>query len=178
MHAMRAADGVLQPVTEPSFRYHSALGHAKQLRFCYGVLVLALLLCLGCGDSGPERGYVEGTVTLDGEPLPQAMVTFQPETGRPSYARTDDQGHYELSYTSDKKGATLGKHRITISTFVQGDSEAEQAEGEGIKGSPEKVPAKYNSSTELSREVVAGDNTIDFELSSEGEIKVETEDNQ
>ncbi|MFW6172061.1 MAG: carboxypeptidase-like regulatory domain-containing protein, partial [Planctomycetota bacterium] len=84
-------------------------------------LVLVSLFCLGCGDSGPERGYVEGTVTMDGEPLPDAVVTFQPEdTGRPSYGKTDENGHYELQYTSDKKGALVGMHRVTISTFERG----------------------------------------------------------
>lgn len=149
------------------------------MRIVGGVLVLTSLLCLGCGDSGPDRGYVEGTVTMDGEPLPDAVVTFQPEdTGRPSYGRTDENGEYELQYTSDKKGALVGSHRVSISTHERGGS-AEGGYGAdeagGAKGSPEKVPAQYNYDTELRETVESGNNTIDFELSSEGEIKVETE---
>jgi hypothetical protein len=132
-----------------------------------GIMIPALLVCLGCG--GGDVGYVEGTVTMDGNPLPDALVTFQPESGRPSYGRTDGNGRYELIYTKDAKGAVPGKHTVTISTLQEGDPDA------GGKSIPEKVPAKYNTNTELTREVTPGSNKLDFELSSEGEIKVEAE---
>ena len=132
-----------------------------------GILIPALLVCLGCGAS--DVGYVEGTVTMDGSPLPDAMVTFQPESGRPSYGRTDANGRYELVYTRNEKGAVPGKHTVSISTLQGGDPDA------GGELVPEKVPAKYNTRTELTREVQAGSNEFDFELSSEGEIEVEAE---
>jgi hypothetical protein len=132
-----------------------------------GILIPALLVCLGC--EGTDVGYVEGTVTMDGSPLPDAMVTFQPESGRPSYGRTDASGRYELVYTRDEKGAVPGKHTVSISTLQEGDPDA------GGESVPEKVPANYNTNTELTREVKAGANEFNFELTSEGEIEVETE---
>lgn len=132
-----------------------------------GILVPAFLVCLGCG--GGDVGYVGGTVTMDGAPLPDALVTFQPEGGRPSYGRTDQSGRYELIYTRDEKGAVPGKHTVSISTLQEGDPD------EGTESVPEKVPAKYNTNTELTREVEPGPNEFDFDLSSEGKIEVEAE---
>ena len=106
---------------------------------------------------------------MDGDPLADALVTFQPEAGRPSFGRTDGSGKYELVFNRDAEGAEIGKHRVTITTENEGDEDAD------VEGSAEKVPSQYNSETTLSEDVAAGKNTINFELSSEGEIKVESE---
>ncbi|MHC4400048.1 MAG: DUF1559 family PulG-like putative transporter [Planctomycetota bacterium] len=111
-------------------------------------------------------GYVEGTVTLHGEPLSNALVTFQPEHARPSYGRTDLEGWYELVFTAGNKGAKIGKHRVSISTKAEGDPDADPP----IPSFPEKVPAKYNRNTELTADVGDGDNVIDFPLKSGSEI--------
>jgi hypothetical protein len=139
----------------------------RKIKAVFGIVAPALLVCLGCG--GGDVGYVEGTVTMDGAPLPDAIVTFQPEGGRPSSGRTDENGYYELIYTRGKKGAIPGKHTVTISTLQEGDPDA------GGESVPEKVPAKYNTDTELTADVKAGRNDFDFDLSSEGEIVVEAE---
>lgn len=128
------------------------------------MLAAAILSTVGCfkGDT-PELGYVEGNVTLDGEPLEGALITFYPQGGgRPSYGRTNASGWYEMIYTNQAKGVLPGEHSISISTFQRAE--------DGVEGSPETVPAKYNVETELTRTVEASDNVIDFELDSEGEI--------
>ena len=73
-----------------------------QIRF--GTL-LAVVLCLGCGSSsdGPALGLVEGTVTLDDEPLAEALVVFNPVNGKQSNGQTDSEGHYSLTYLRDIK---------------------------------------------------------------------------
>ena len=70
----------------------------------------------GCGEDGPELGRVEGTVTMDGKPLPNASVVFVPENGRPAGATTDAQGKYVLNFTAGREGALLGKNTVRIST--------------------------------------------------------------
>jgi len=131
----------------------------------------ALVLAIGCSQGDmPDIGYVEGTVTLDGNPVANALVTFQPEHARPSYGRTDDSGHYELSYTDDAKGATIGAHTVSISTASGGDPDQD------IPASKETIPAKYNANTELKADVKAGDNEIDFPLESAGGEIVEESD--
>lgn len=125
-----------------------------------------LVAVAGCGSSGPPLGRVSGTVTLDGKPLEGARIVFQPLEGdSPSTARTQADGRYELIYLRDHKGATIGKHEVTISTFRQ----LSGTEGSGRTEIPERVPARYNDATQLVRQVEPGSTTFDFEL--EGELK-------
>ena len=91
------------------------------MEFVFALAALIVLNSLGCSSRGPELGRVEGTVTLDGEPLEGALVTFKPKRGRPSLAETDAQGKYSLNYRVDELGARLGTHYVTISTFKQAD---------------------------------------------------------
>jgi len=124
-----------------------------------------LLVCLsvaGCGKSDqPPLGKVKGTVTLDGEPLADANVSFAPvEGGRTSTAVTQSDGTYELNYTTKDKGAKIGEHTVRVSTFQHGGDEPDSPQGV-----PEKVPKKYEKQP-ITEEVSAGENTIDIELST------------
>ncbi|HEY8505703.1 MAG TPA: carboxypeptidase-like regulatory domain-containing protein [Gemmataceae bacterium] len=132
-------------------------------------LLAVLGLLAGCGGGG-ELAPVSGTVTLDGQPLPGATVTFapaapgeNPEAGVSSYGKTDEQGRYSLKTVSDDRiGAVVGKHRVRISLTV-GDEEDDS----GAK-LVDKVPPWYNGFTLLEKEVRPGeDNTIDFELTGQ-----------
>lgn len=66
---------------------------------------------------------------------------------------TDDEGHYVLTYLRDMKGAVLGKHRVSISTQSEFFPK-------------EKVPSGYFRKGALAANVVAGTNSIDFQLDS------------
>ncbi len=48
----------------------------------------------------------------------------------------------------------MGTHKVTISTSSE----------ENFGGSDEKIPAKYNSETELKETLKAGKNVVDFKL--------------
>ncbi|MHC2069172.1 carboxypeptidase-like regulatory domain-containing protein [Bremerella sp. T1] len=141
------------------------------MRFAYRDGMLLFTLCTlavglaGCGSAGdPEVVRVSGTVTMDGQPLPNATVLFVSGTGRPSGAMTDEQGHYELNYTGDQKGARIGPNRVQITT-AQGPTET--MDGKPIPAVRETVPARYNARTELEFTVTEkGSNVADFELSS------------
>ena len=123
--------------------------------FC--LLVVALT---GCEDTG-KVGYVSGTVKLDGTPLPDAFVTFQPRSGSPAMGVTDANGYYSLKLTADQTGVEVGEHQVSISTFWIDTAD------DGTKTRrAEKVPAKYNEESELVQKVDPGSQTIDFELSS------------
>ncbi len=126
-----------------------------------------LLLCLAVGCSGtpadqPDLGTVSGTITLDGSPLANAKVEFQPESGRPSYGVTNSQGEYELEYSPDAKGAKIGQHTVRITSRALG----ENAQGDVVVTQAEQVPDVYNTKTELSVTVEPGDNDVPFELDS------------
>lgn len=129
--------------------------------------LLALPLLVGC-SSGQEIASVEGTVTMDGQPLPNAAVIFVPEGGRPAAARTDDQGHYELNFSGGRKGAIPGKNRVRITTAT-GPSEDDA--GNPVPGAAEIIPVEYNQQTTLEVEVVEGEQNVhDFELVSGGQV--------
>jgi hypothetical protein len=119
------------------------------------------LLLAGCGGTEhPDVADVRGTVTLDGQPLANASIMFQPTTaGRPSLGTTDDQGNYTLLYLDGVEGAMLGTHKVVIRTEVPG----EDGEPPVVR---EKLPPKYHNRSELTAEVAQGKNTIDFPLSS------------
>ena len=126
------------------------------------------LSCLGCSHSGPDIATVEGTVTLDGKPLPHATVVFTPEEGRPAGARTDENGHYVLNFSEGRKGAIPGKNKVMIMTAMDA---AKDEEGNDIPASKEKLPAKYNTETTLEFTVEPGKNNVaDFNLDSGGKI--------
>ena len=88
-------------------------GHLRSDAVAWASLILALCLT-GCGSDGPERGVVTGKVTLNGEPLENADVEFQPEEGSPSYGMTDRKGWYDLMYTRDKRGAITSKDGFSV----------------------------------------------------------------
>jgi hypothetical protein len=127
-------------------------------------LLFAVAAFAGCGSG--KLGTVTGTVTADGKPLANAMVTFSPEpAGRASSGLTNESGEYRLSYTRDEAGAVIGPHTVRISTAVSTDDE-----GDYGKTPRETLPAKYNVGSELKRDVKAGKNVFDFELDYEGRI--------
>ena len=131
-------------------------------------LVAALAMCcVGCGG---DMGRVTGTVTLDGKPLPEAIITFYPqggEGGRASAGMTDENGKYELTFSRTEKGAKVGEHLVTITTAVDA---GDYSEGNEESINAEQVPTKYNAKSELKEQVKSGNNEINFELDSEGEI--------
>lgn len=123
-------------------------------------------LCIGCGgNAGPELASVSGTVTLDGEPLPHANITFIPEgeDGSPSYGGTDAEGRYRLMFSHNQAGAMPGNHRVQI------EMQAPDTDDSGNPIGPTDIvelPAKYRSPGKLTAEVEPGENEIDFELDS------------
>ena len=123
--------------------------------------ILMLVCVAGCGGPAhPDVGRVNGVVTLDGQPLPEANVMFQPTNGRASIATTDKAGKYSLLYLDGVPGALLGAHKVIIRTEIPGED-----------GQPpiakEKLHKKYHDQTELTAEVKRGSNTFNFELKSQ-----------
>ncbi len=141
-------------------------GPGAALSAC-GLACSLILLAAGCG--GPKNvGRVSGKVTLDGQPLPNALVVFGPKNGQtPSAGTTDADGKYTLVRTRTVEGAELGEHTVRITTYRPGDPDADPPE----PPAREKVPLRYNDQTELTAKVEAGDNPIDFDLDSKGEIR-------
>lgn len=104
---------------------------------------------------------VTGKVTLKGQPLPAATITFVgKDSSSLSRAITDEGGKYELIHSAELSGAKLGEYSVSISTYKPADTDSVPP----VPKVPEKVPARYNLQTELKAKVEAGDNVIDFPL--------------
>ena len=131
-------------------------------RRCRIVLLFTAAVMAGCSDkpAGISFGEVSGTVTLDGQPLPDATVRFEPAAGRPSFGRTGADGHYELGYRGRSWGAVVGPHTVRITTEDRIENEA-TGETRVVR---ELLPARYHARSELTAEVAAGENMIDFSL--------------
>jgi len=131
-------------------------------------LFLASWTCLalvGCGG-GIEVAPVRGTVFLDSKPLADATVIFYPSDGRPSMGITNELGEYELSYIREVKGAVIGQHKVSISTYLESDPDSSDPVIQ--KGRPEIVPDRYNTKSTLTAEVLPGEEVMaDFLLDSE-----------
>jgi hypothetical protein len=129
-----------------------------------------MFLMAGCA---PERltEYVEGVVTLDGKPLADIRVMFEPKSsgsrnsGVGSYGVTDQQGHFVLRMSnSDVKGAVPGLHTVMLS-----DKRAELDDDAGPISVPlaSRIPEKYLRSP-LTYEVRLGEGKkAQFNLTSD-----------
>lgn len=135
-------------------------------------------LLTGCGGSGggPVLSKVAGTIKLDGKPLANAVVTFEPVGGgRPASGYTDESGRYNLEFNEGQPGAAVGRHLVRISTWREGYDN-----GSYHPPVPEQAPSRYNAKAEenpeMRREVAASSNTIDFELNSSGGELIQPQD--
>jgi hypothetical protein len=136
------------------------------------VLGLVVVLAIGCG--GSKFAPVSGKVTLDGQPLPNAEVSFQPiaaegsiEAGVGSSAKTDENGQFTLKTATGQNGAVVGKHVVRISAKSAQVEERDERLPRGGPRLEDKVPPKYNAASELKFEVPAGGtDKADFPLTT------------
>lgn len=123
--------------------------------FCLGLLVVVL----GCSNA--KYAPVEGVVTLDGEPLEDATVTFTPTASggnemNQSFGRTDATGKYSLQLMmSGKTGALIGNHKVSVAKNIETESDImTEAEAKSVR-----LP-----SHDLTFDVKSGKNEADFNL--------------
>jgi hypothetical protein len=135
----------------------AATGWCRSLPGARSLAGLALLVAAGCGG---DAGLVDvsGRVTLDGQPLAGAVVEFRPADGRPSAGTTDADGRYALRYTATDAGAVPGEHVVVITTTAD--------TGGDTRTGGERVPARYNTKSELRARVDRTSSTHDFDLRS------------
>lgn len=113
---------------------------------------------MGCED-GPPLGKVSGVLSIEGEPIEKATITFTHVNGRTAFARTDADGFYELNFSDGRAGAMLGENAISMETGRAGSDE----QGNFVEY-PETLPPKYNVESEITRTVEPGEQVFNFEL--------------
>jgi hypothetical protein len=83
------------------------------------LLALALLSAplAGCGGNGTKLVPVSGTVTVNGQPLPDAVIIFEPDPTSPGAAhaenRTGPRGEYK-PLTKGRTGVAPGRYVVYV----------------------------------------------------------------
>ena len=136
------------------FQYRFSAGRSGKSLTGVSLIGIIVLLAVGCGGPGYPLAKVSGTVSMNGKPLPGAILMFSPSEGQPgpsSSGKSDSEGNFELmTIDLDHPGAVPGQHRVTITTATaSGDDER-------AKISREIVPPKYR------------DGSFKFEVPTEG----------
>jgi hypothetical protein len=140
--------------------------HGRCAAVC-GLMVLIVSVGCGGGYSGPARGAVQGRVMIDGAPVEEGVIAFIPAAGTsgPSAGGVVLAGNYSIP---EEKGPVVGTYRVEIRASRKTDRKIEAGSpfppGTMIDETIDLIPAKYNSASELEHEIVAGANTLDFEL--------------
>jgi hypothetical protein len=144
---------------------HSAVFSSTAFRFlAIGMIALGVAGCQTAAGLAP----VSGKITLDGKPLANAHIVFQPATSSNapsvggSYAFTNEKGEYTLrTFEGDHAGAALGTHKVQINLKI--DTEKDPAS----RTRPKLLPTRYNVLSELTFDVKRGGTTAaNFNLTS------------
>ena len=139
------------------------------------VSLLFVATFLGCGPAGLRVEYVEGIVSLDGNPVAEATVTFLPtkEVAPMEMATgtTDANGVYKLSSVTGKAaaGAVAGEYRVTVTKSTPNDApEGDYGDARPLVSYTHHLPAIYRDpqNSPLVMTVQKGKNKIDLELKS------------
>jgi hypothetical protein len=97
------------------------------------VLLVALLPLFGCGDSGPRRYAIGGTVTAGGKPATQGRLTFVPTGPAPAAVAQVYDGEYRFDSST---GPVAGTYNIE---FHQDPAAVVNATGKGPTATPRNL---------------------------------------
>jgi hypothetical protein len=138
------------------------------------LLLSVVVLIVGCGPAGPKIAPVSGVVMMDGKPLANVGVAFQPigtaenpNPGRGSSGVTDANGRYTLKIDGEIDGAVVARHRVCISSVQNTAFNPETGSEDGAPAQREMIPAQYNFESKLEFDVQPeGTSKADFQLDS------------
>lgn len=121
------------------------------------------VVIVGCGESGPAKYPVTGTVKYKGEPVKMGTISFRSLDGVHTAAGAVVNGQYELTAES---GLTPGKYMVAINYPDPSAPQpaADEAPGDPAIAARDFIPPKYNDMSELTAEIKAEDNVVDFDL--------------
>jgi len=133
----------------------------KDSAFCGGLAVLLVLA--GCGS---PTTIITGLVTLDGQPVPRAVLQFFPISGkgRVSFTKADDAGRYHVAVSPTKLSVV-----ITATKIDGQEKDPYDPDGPLIDRVVNYLPARYGyqEQTPLTADPVENETTtIDFALTS------------
>ncbi|MDR0522392.1 MAG: carboxypeptidase-like regulatory domain-containing protein [Planctomycetaceae bacterium] len=127
------------------------------------LIIVTITIISGCGN--PQgRLLVSGTVTLDGEPIADGTISFEPVGEQPIKVRSGTvirNGKYTVPGTS---GLVPGEYLVSIS--AQHDTgRMIQVEGETVREIIDSIPPEYGSDSKQRITVTkTGKQTFDFPI--------------
>ena len=140
-------------------------------------MICLLIAAAGCGNADAPQLYpVSGTVTVNGSPLANATVTFQPDKGPIAFGATNLEGEYTLR-TGGAEGVVAGPAKVSV-TIPEPSTEPTEAEVERYMKTGEMpasatpraspIPEKYTKTETSGLAFTVTDdpeqNTFDIEL--------------
>lgn len=108
------------------------------------VISVAAMLNVGCGKS--DWSYVEGVVTVNGQPVGPGFVGFKPADPKApggGIGEFDGDGHYIVHSSGHKEGIPPGEYLVYVKGGALGDTGA----SETTSAAPGVIPGRYALTT-------------------------------
>jgi hypothetical protein len=120
---------------------------------------IALITCVaGCGRGGGSAA-ISGTVSYEGKPLEKGIINFVPADGKgPTAAATIADGKYSVKVAPGKKLVRIEGYKVT------GEHPYSRSNPRIVVDQKQILPPRYNTKSELTRDIASSDRTCDFAL--------------
>lgn len=96
--------------------------------------ILALAICVGCNSDQKATAPARGIVTVDGRPMGFGRVQFSPvstgdalNAGKAAFGFINEDGTFSLTTYKEGDGATIGGHRVLISSRSRRAADGDEA---------------------------------------------------
>ena len=129
-------------------------------------LIAVSIFLIGCGTENVQRAAVKGEVLLDGQPLAEGRILFEPtgDTKGPAAGASITDGNFEITA---EQGVVVGRNLVRInSNKPTGKKIKSSVSNDMLDETVEGIPEKYNSQSKLEKDVEAGVNELSFDLES------------
>lgn len=136
----------------------------REIRVTFLLLVISTI-GLGCGATS-DRAQISGKVLLDGKPLDQGSIQFEPAEGtsKLNAGGVISDGAYQIPAA---QGVPPGKYRVAITSFPKDTRKAEDVMNNPGPPPKERIAEKYNAASTTIVEVTkGGKNQFDFQVES------------
>jgi hypothetical protein len=121
-----------------------------------------LLVCAALAGCGETHGNVTGTVTFDGQAIPNGSITFVKSDGTAREGAVIKDGNFQTRLAPGRYKVEVNAQKVVSKRKQKGMS----GEIEEVEVTEEMIPERYNSKTELSEEIKSGSHTIKLDLKS------------